>query len=119
MQDISHAENNNLVSPYAVYSNTAKAATPAEFNDKQNLELIQSFTKTKYPKRNSANPSKVSKQVTNSDRVDNNSIIGLKRGQQSTTNKNTVSMTLHAPNQISSATNKIKKTFTFEMDETR
>ena len=28
-------------------------------------------------------------------------------------------MTLQAPNQVSSATNKVKKTFTFEMDENR
>jgi len=50
-------------------------------------------------------------------RANSNTFIGGKRGQQSTTNKNAVSMVLHTPNQVSSATNKIKKTFNFELEE--
>ena len=109
--------NESLVSPKAPLQNTAKPATPPDQDDRSTFEIVQSFQKPKSQKRNSANPSKQLK--SEHQRVTNNTFIGAKRGQQSTTNKNTVSMVLQTPNQVSSATNKIKKTFNFEIDEQR
>jgi hypothetical protein len=46
------------------------------------------------------------------------SLVGIKRGQQSTTNKNAKPLQpMAATNKVCSATNRVKKTFNFEVEE--